>query len=62
MGHLMLKRRTGEGVMVGADVLITVVEIRGKSVRISVQAPDALEILRSELLAPEGEHVSEVEP
>lgn len=58
MGHLMLKRRVGESVIVGDDVVITVVEIRGFSVRLSVQAPDQLAIVRTELLAPEGEDAS----
>ena len=64
MGHLMLKRRRGEGVYVGQDVLITVVEVSGHSVRLCVQAPKGVPVMRAELL-PDDECVtseSEGEP
>ena len=46
---LVLSRKPGERVVIGDDVTITVVAVKGSVVRLAVQAPDDVRILRSEL-------------
>jgi carbon storage regulator len=48
---LVLSRRVGESVVIGDDVTITVLEVRGDVVRIGVDAPRHVKIHRAELLA-----------
>lgn len=50
---LLLTRRKGETILVGADVEITVVEIRRGDVGIRIRAPAATLILRAELRGTE---------
>jgi carbon storage regulator len=47
---LVLSRRTGESVVVGTDVTITVLEVRGDVVRIGIDAPRSVAVHRAELL------------
>ncbi len=46
---LVLTRRTGESVMVGDDVVITVLEIRGEVVRVGISAPRSIQVHREEV-------------
>ena len=46
---LILQRRTGESVVIGEDVRISVVSIEGGRVRLAISAPPEVSILRSEL-------------
>jgi carbon storage regulator len=48
---LVLSRRVGESIVVGDDVVITVLEQRGDVVRIGVDAPRSVQVRRLELLA-----------
>ena len=48
---LVLSRKPMERIQIGDNVFITVVEIRGNRVRIGIDAPRDLPVLRSELLA-----------
>jgi carbon storage regulator len=47
---LVLSRRIGESVVVGDDVTITVLEVRGDVVRIGIAAPRSVAVHRAELL------------
>ena len=47
---LVLSRRAGESVVVGEDVTITVLEVRGDVVRIGIDAPRSVAVHRAELL------------
>jgi len=47
---LVLSRRTGESVVIGDDVTITVLEVRGDVVRIGIDAPRSVAVHRAELL------------
>ena len=38
---LLLKRRVGESIVIGGSIRVNVVEIRGGSVRIAAERPDA---------------------
>ena len=49
MPVLVLSRRVGESVMVGHDVVITVLEVRGDVVRIGIKAPRAVQVHREEV-------------
>jgi carbon storage regulator len=46
---LVLTRRTGESVMVGDDVVVTVLEVRGEVIRLGIQAPRAVQVHREEV-------------
>jgi len=51
---LVLSRKTAQTVMVGSDIRITVVRLEGNQVRIGIEAPHDVRILRGELVE-EGE-------
>ena len=46
---LVLTRRAGESVMVGDDVVVTVLEVRGDVIRIGIQAPRSVPVHREEV-------------
>lgn len=47
---LVLSRRVGESVVIGDDVTVTVLEVRGDVIRIGVDAPRSVQVRRHELL------------
>ncbi len=46
---LILTRKTGQGFRVGDDIEITITEVSGDKVRVGIQAPKSVKVLRSEL-------------
>ncbi|GAA1796215.1 hypothetical protein GCM10009795_047060 [Nocardioides hankookensis] len=48
---LVLSRRAGESIVLGEDITVTVLEVRGDVVRIGIDAPRSLKVHRAELLA-----------
>ena len=46
---LVLTRKPGEKIHVGSDITITVLEIKGNKIRIGIEAPDDVTVLRAEL-------------
>jgi carbon storage regulator len=46
---LVLTRNVGESIVIGDDVIIKVIEVRGDVVRIGVEAPSSVRIYREEL-------------
>jgi len=46
---LILTRRVGEAVMIGADVTITVLGVKGNQVRVGVNAPKDVAVHREEI-------------
>ena len=46
---LVLTRRSGESVMVGDDVVITVLDTRGDVVRLGILAPRSIQVHREEV-------------
>jgi carbon storage regulator len=46
---LVLTRRAGESVMIGNDVIITVLEARGDVIRLGIQAPRDIQVHREEV-------------
>lgn len=49
---LVLSRKTGERIMIGDQVTITVVRIGPNNVRIGIEAPRDMNIVREELVPP----------
>lgn len=49
---LILTRRVGETVMIGDDVVVTVLRVKGNQVRIGVDAPKSVPVQREEIYAP----------
>ena len=48
---LVLTRRPGESIVVGQDIVITVIEIKGGQVRIGIDAPRDVDVYREEIYA-----------
>ena len=46
---LVLTRRPGESIIVGKDIVITVIEIKGGQVRIGIDAPREVQVHREEI-------------
>jgi carbon storage regulator len=46
---LVLSRKAGERLLIGDDVVITVVRVAGSKVRLGVDAPQSVRVLRDEL-------------
>jgi carbon storage regulator len=46
---LVLTRRAGESVMIGDDVIITVLEARGDVIRLGIEAPRDVQVHREEV-------------
>ena len=46
---LILTRRAGEAVMIGSDVTITVLGVKGNQVRIGINAPKDVAVHREEI-------------
>jgi carbon storage regulator len=60
---LVLTRRPTEALMIGDDVTVTVLEIRGNQVRIGVNAPRNVAVHREEIFEKiQAEHVDEAQP
>lgn len=46
---LVLSRHIDESIMIGDDVVITVVDIRGDKVRLGIEAPQSIPVHRQEV-------------
>lgn len=52
---LVLKRKVGEAIKIGEHIEIRVISVEGESVRLGIEAPNDVQILRKELF----EHIRE---
>ena len=52
---LVLTRKAGESVYIGHDISVTIVKVNGRQVRLQIDAPREVPILREELLQQELE-------
>lgn len=50
---LVLSRKPGEKVIIGDDITLTIEEVRGNRIRISIAAPNQVRILRGEIVGRE---------
>lgn len=46
---LILSRKVNESIIIGEDVVVTVMEFRGDRVRLGISAPDDVEVDRREI-------------
>ena len=46
---LVLTRRTGESLMIGDEVVVTILEVRGEVVRLGIRAPRDIQVHREEI-------------
>jgi carbon storage regulator CsrA len=51
---LVLSRKVNEQIIIGDQIRLTVVSIRGNQVRIGLEAPPSVSILREELVSDHG--------
>ncbi len=49
---LVLSRKINESIVIGGNIRVTMTAIRGSQVRLSIEAPPDVRILRQELLPP----------
>jgi carbon storage regulator len=47
---LVLTRRVNERIVIGDDVTVTVLEVRGAQVRLGIEAPRDVKVFREEVL------------
>jgi carbon storage regulator len=48
---LVLTRKVGEQVLIGDDIVVTVLEVRGEGIKIGIDAPRGVRIQRQEVVA-----------
>ncbi|MFL4473857.1 carbon storage regulator CsrA [Paeniglutamicibacter sp. MACA_103] len=48
---LVLTRKVGEQVLIGEDIVVTVLDVKGDSIKIGFDAPRGIKIQRAEMLA-----------
>jgi carbon storage regulator len=46
---LVLTRRANQSIVIGGDVTVTVLEVRGDQVRLGIQAPKSVQVHREEV-------------
>lgn len=56
---LVLTRKTDETIKIGDDVEITVIRVRGNSVRIGIKAPKEIRVTRGELDSKPHQHIAD---
>ena len=54
---LIITRKTGEGIHIGEDVVVSVVEAGKDKVRLGINAPKDIKIIRSEVYESKGFNV-----
>ena len=55
---LVIQRRAGEAVLIGEDVEITVIDITASRVKLGIQAPAQITILRKEIQMAAAENLA----
>ncbi len=46
---LILSRRVGEAVIIGKEVTVVILDVKGRQVRVGIKAPDSIDIYRDEI-------------
>lgn len=47
---LVLSRRPNESIMIGADIVVTILDVRGDQVRVGIDAPREVRVHREEVV------------
>lgn len=50
---LVLSRKKGESVVIADNIVLTVIEVRGDKIRLGIEAPREISVMRSELIHPD---------
>jgi carbon storage regulator len=48
---LVLTRRANQSIMIGHEIVVTVLEVRGDQVRLGIKAPRSIDVHREEIFA-----------
>lgn len=56
---LVLSRKVGERILIGDKITVTIVRVAQGSVRVGVEAPDEMQIVREELKDPSRSRVGD---
>lgn len=56
--NLILSRRIGESFLIGDDIEVVITGVTGGQVKVGVQAPDDVPIVRSELIDQEPDEAA----
>ena len=62
---LVLSRHRDESIMIGDDVVVTIVDIRGDKVRLGIDAPTSIPVHRQEVyeaIQRENQQASKIDP
>lgn len=51
---LVLTRKQNEGILIGNDIIVTVINIEGDKIRLGIEAPKNVRVIREELLKEIG--------
>jgi carbon storage regulator len=52
---LILTRKQGESITIGDDIVVTVIGVSGNQIRLGIQAPREVRVLREEIYKAVGE-------
>jgi carbon storage regulator len=47
---LVLKRKIGQRIIIGDNIIVQVIDVEGRSVKIGIEAPKSVSVVREELL------------
>ena len=59
---MVLTRRINERIVIGDDIVVTVLEVHGEQVRLGIDAPRAIKVFREELLERDRATASDRHP
>jgi carbon storage regulator len=59
---LVLTRHANQSIMIGQEVVVTVLEVRGDQVRLGIQAPRHVEVHREEVFTALQKQAAETPP
>lgn len=52
---LVLTRKQNEGILIGNDIVVTVINIDGDKIRLGIEAPKNVRVIREELIKEIGQ-------
>ena len=56
---LVLTRKNCQQIQIGNDIVITILQVSGRSVRVGIDAPRTVRVVRAELLAEDAENANQ---